>query len=368
MEKKTVDRKVPQNSRIEQKAQKGRKGGKGTKGQKGPKGRKGQKGRKGTKGQKVQKGKKGKLFLSKLNKIDTLKLFDDRTENEKEQKKKEEKEKEKNSKGINYPISMDIDQGNKQTESKEKCKMCNNRRAKYWCPFCSLDICKECNKQLHPTEFLFNFHKVVLWANKKNEKEKEKEKEEGNNILCLRHQLELTLYCKKHKELICTECLDNYCSDHNKKAIGLKKASQLLYKEISLRQKQYFKSLHQKNELIDYSKKKQFQFCDLIENFRISVKQRTEELHNQIDLISNLNLQIIDRTENTLKEKFDNVIEKYQSADKQLELDQKAWEELQNSKIANYSKNNILLCLGLLENISKELDIVKTKKNVKFCS
>ncbi|KAJ6254144.1 spry domain containing socs box protein [Anaeramoeba flamelloides] len=232
-----------------------------------------------------------------------------------------------------------------KNKKKPLCQICHKQKVHYYCPVEKLNLCKNCNNQIHPNEFLINFHKVTLYTEEENSKKIE---------LCGRHQKELSLYCLNHQEIICTKCMDDYCVDHNKDIIRLGKAAKDLYDQCQIIRHEIEK-LH-------------FQIKNEKSATEISMKKINQKYDNFKLYMSKRKTQLISQIENTYKESL-SCIEKCQLVtNKQLQNSLNSQQEIYNeiskykktcNKLSRYRKNK-----NLIQTITYSLKIIQKQEGL----
>ncbi|KAJ6234961.1 spry domain containing socs box protein [Anaeramoeba flamelloides] len=246
-----------------------------------------------------------------------------------------------------YPTS--ISQNNKplETENTEAppCIVCEGKRkVVYVCELCKLSVCEVCNHQLHPTEFVMNFHKVKPWIPK-----------------------------TETKEMICSECLDDYCSKHNPETIGLKKAVKQLLQKVALINEK-IESLQTLNlKEIDSKKKKQDNLRVHFEKTQKLIIKQTELMQKKIQQIRTSHLEKIQQMQNLCNQNFQKNSERLEQEKKQIDKEKKLIEQIYESKDKDKPqfiiKDSLLLCeefSNLEKSMKKKKKMEKkVKKNKK---
>ncbi|KAJ3432209.1 e3 ubiquitin-protein ligase trim39 [Anaeramoeba flamelloides] len=258
----------------------------------------------------------------------------------------------------NFNVPLDPLIGNQiqktdcKQEKRPNCQVCKQEPIQFECPFCRLNICKKCNEQLHPTKFVFDFHKVQPWT----------KKEDPVQTICSRHNKELSLFCVVHEEMICSGCLDDYCSTHSKDFLSLKQATVQLNEKVTQMMDKISKTELLPKKTVEQTKEYKAQIIHEIRIFRGNFNKQTKLLRTQLENLISTTEQIIDNTEKYYTTKFGKIVDFNKSLTKQKNENQKIFEKI---KIEN-SKNNyaqiISSSLKLLNNNKKLLTITSASQ------
>ncbi|KAJ3451550.1 hypothetical protein M0812_03299 [Anaeramoeba flamelloides] len=272
-----------------------------------------------------------------------------------------------------YPTSItqnDKSMGSGSTDA-PPCIVCEGKRkVVYVCELCKLSVCEVCNHQLHPTEFVMNFHKVKPWIpktetkDKKDEKTKKK-KQNNSKFQCPRHKNDLTLFCSNHLEMICSECLDDYCSKHNPETIGLKKAVQQLLQKVTLINEKIesFQTLNLKE--IETNKKNQTNLGVYFEKTKKEIVKQTELIQKKIEHIRTSHIEKIQQMQSLCNQNFKKNSERLVQEKKRIDQEKKLIIKINDSKDKKKPqfiiKDSLLLCEEF-SNLEKSMKKNKKKK------
>ncbi|KAJ6245727.1 hypothetical protein M0813_20147 [Anaeramoeba flamelloides] len=181
--------------------------------------------------------------------------------------------------GSNFPTNH---------ETKDHCWVCKNDLIKYYCPLCKIQICEKCNTELHPTEYITNFHKVQLVSDLRKTKP-----------YCQDHVQEMEFYCKKDNKFVCKKC--DCTLVHKDSIISMKNSNDFFLKTLQTNFPSVNKISKQNQKNIIYIEK---QLDHINKNYKLEIERLVEEKKNIKNLINQLIASKIDQINDSLKHKI----------------------------------------------------------------
>ncbi|KAJ6230770.1 e3 ubiquitin-protein ligase trim [Anaeramoeba flamelloides] len=244
---------------------------------------------------------------------------------------------------MNYPISKDLDDSSQITPPIEfiatntpKCDICKERQAIFYCPVEKVNLCNGCNDQLHPTEFVKNFHNVEQL------KGKNVKSIEGQS-LCSLHQKDLHFYCLVDKKFVCSQCFDDQCSGHTESIQTITKASQTVYNQ----NKKKIKEIEKVKQFEDFDYQKTTNIIkQSLSDFQQSkefLEQQRKILKAQIDLVVDNGQKILNQKQFSLDLLFQKISRSQLQNKKQFEKIFNICTELSKARQDKHEKQVIVL-------------------------